>query len=273
MGDNELGVFLRVRRGEVTPAEVGLPSGARRRTPGLRRSEVAMLAGVSVEYLTRLEQGRYRHPSPQVLAALAGPLRLTAAERAHLYRLTRASAGPCSALVTDPLRTVRPGLRALLDQLEPAAAMLANQVGDVLACTSGFRRLAGPTGMLDGDPPNLNRFVFTDPRAREVYPDWAHVADEQVAALKDGPPRPDFTDWLTAMAGDEFTERADRVPGLPRPHGLLRLHHPQAGPLRLAYEMMTLPGDNGLRLVVHLPADEATTEALLGLAPLRLVAQ
>ncbi|WP_250007033.1 helix-turn-helix transcriptional regulator [Actinoplanes sp. M2I2] len=273
MGDNELGIFLRARRAEVTPAEVGLPPGTRRRTPGLRRSEVAMLAGVSVEYLIRLEQGRDRHPSAQVLAALAGPLRLTATERAHLYRLTKASGASCAAFAQDPVRTVRPGLRAILDQLEPAAAVLVNQVGDVLAHTTGFGRLAGPIGLLDGDPPNLTRYVFTDPRAREAYPDWAHVADEQVAALKDGPPRPDFTAELTVLAGDEFTERAERVPGLPRAHGVLRLEHPEAGSLRLTYEFLSVPGDTGLRLMIQLPADEATAGALRAMSPLRLVAR
>ncbi|MCO8273115.1 helix-turn-helix transcriptional regulator [Actinoplanes sp. TRM 88003] len=272
MGDNELGTFLRTRRAEVTPAEVGLPPGQRRRTPGLRRAEVAMLAGVSVEYLIRLEQGRDRHPSPQVLAALAGPLRLTAAERAHLQRLTKISGASCTGLAPEPVRTVRPGLRALLDQLEPAAAMLVNQVGDVLAHTAGLHRLAGPIGLLDGDRPNLLRYVFTDPRARTAYPDWSHMADEQVAALKDGPPRPDFAAEMAGLAGAEFTERVDRVPGLPRPHGVLRLEHPQAGSLRLAYEILSVPGDNGLRLIIQLPADDATAEALRAISPLRLVA-
>ncbi|AEV81929.1 DNA-binding protein [Actinoplanes sp. SE50] len=273
MSDNELGAFLRARRAEVTPAEVGLPPGSRRRTPGLRRAEVAMLAGVSVEYLIRLEQGRDRRPSPQVLAALAGPLRLTAAERARLYRLTKSASGfTCGAGERAPSRTVRPGLRAVLDQLEPAAAALLNQVGDVLAHTAGFARLAAPIGLLDGAEPNLTRYVFTDPRARTAYPDWAQVADERVAALKNGPPRPDFTDEMLLLAGAEFAERAERVPGVPRPHGVLRLEHPAAGPLRLAYEILELPGDEGLRLLIQLPADEATAEALRALAPLRLVA-
>src|SRR3954451_11246431 len=91
VSDNELGLFLRVRREAVTPAEVGLPTGPRRRAAGLRRSEVAALAGVSVEYVTRLEQGRDRRPSPQVLSALADALLLTGSERAHLYRLTKAA--------------------------------------------------------------------------------------------------------------------------------------------------------------------------------------
>ncbi|MFC4070078.1 helix-turn-helix transcriptional regulator [Actinoplanes subglobosus] len=272
MSENELGVFLRARRAEVTPAEVGLPSGGRRRTPGLRRTEVAMLAGISPEYLTRIEQGRDRHPSPQVLAALAGPLRLTAAERAHLYRLTRTSPVSCGRLTTAPARSVREGLRAILAQLEPAAAMLVNQVGDVLAFTAGLRSLGGPIGLLEGDPPNLTRYVFADPRARRAFPDWSQVADEQVAALKDGPLRPEFAAELTALVGEEFTERAERVPGLPRAHGLLRLNHPEAGPLRLSFETMVLPGDHGLRLMVQLPADEPTAEALRRISPLRLVA-
>jgi transcriptional regulator with XRE-family HTH domain len=273
VSENELGKFLRARRDEVTPAEVGLPPGNRRRAPGLRRAEVAMLAGVSVEYLIRLEQGRDRHPSPQVIAALAGPLRLTVSERSHLYRLTKMATGfSCGANLRDPVRVVRPGLRAVLDQLEPAAAALLNQVGDVLAHTAGFRRLAGPIGLLDGDDPNLSRYVFTDPRARQAYPDWGHVADEQVAALKDGPPRPDFADELTVLAGADFTERAARVPGLPRAHGLLRLEHPEAGSLRLTYEILQLPGDEGMRLLIQLPADDATATALRKIAPLRLVA-
>lgn len=273
MSENELGTFLRARRDEVTPAEVGLPPGHRRRAPGLRRAEVAMLAGVSVEYLIRLEQGRDRHPSPQVIAALAGPLRLTVAERSHLYRLTKIAGGfSCGANLRDPVRDVRPGLRAVLDQLEPAAAALVNQVGDVLAHTGGFRRLFGPIGLLDGDLPNLTRYVLADPRARDAYPDWAHVADEQVAALKNGPPRPDFADELTLLAGEEFTSRAGRVPGLPRSHGLTRLEHPEAGSLRLTYEIMELPGDEGMRLLIQLPADDITAAALRGIAPLRLVA-
>ncbi|GAA2898009.1 transcriptional regulator [Actinoplanes cyaneus] len=273
MSDNELGNFLRARRDEVTPAEIGLPPGHRRRAPGLRRAEVAMLAGVSVEYLIRLEQGRDRHPSPQVIAALSGPLRLTAAERAHLYRLSKVAGGfQCAAFATDPVRTVRPALRAVLDQLEPAAAVLVNQVGDLLAHTAGFRRLFGPIGLLDGDEPNLLRYVFADPRARRAFPDWEHLADEQVAALKNGPPRPDVSGELTALAGNEFTGRMERVPGLPRAHGVSRLEHPEAGPLRLAYEIMELPGDEKLRLLVQLPADDATAAALRTIAPLRLVA-
>ncbi|WP_027346758.1 helix-turn-helix domain-containing protein [Hamadaea tsunoensis] len=268
MSDNELGLFLRTRREAVTPAQAGLPVGPRRRAAGLRRSEVAALADVSVEYVIRLEQGRDRHPSPQVLSALADALRLTASERTHLYRLTK-SADPgfnCRG-ATPPVRPVRPTVQALLDRLEPAPALLLNQLGDVLAYTTGFQRIAGPAGLLGERTPNLPRFVFGDPRAREVFPDWSHVADEQVAALKNGPFRADpglaaLADELAFLAGEEFTRRVATLPGLPASHGILRWNHAEAGMLRLAYEVLDLAADDNQRLLAYLPADEGTQRAL-----------
>ncbi|MFC5030903.1 helix-turn-helix transcriptional regulator [Streptomyces sp. So13.3] len=268
MSDNELGLFLRVRREGVAPGEVGLPTGPRRRTPGLRRSELAMLAGVSVEYVTRLEQGRDRRPSPPVLSALADALRLTANERIHLYRLTKgAEAGFTCLAGAPPARTVRPSVQALLDRLEPAPAVLLNRLSDILAWTSGYERLTGPLGLLDGAPPNLARFVFADDRARTAYPDWELVADQQVAALKQGPFRADphvaaLADELTVTAGTVFSDRVESLPGLPRSNGVERLVHPEAGELRLAYETLDLAADDAQRLVVHLPADDATSAAL-----------
>ncbi|RST11663.1 helix-turn-helix domain-containing protein [Streptomyces sp. WAC05374] len=270
MSDNELGLFLRTRREAVTPAEVGLPAGSRRRTPGLRRAELATLAGVSVEYVTRLEQGRDRHPSPQVVAALAEALRLTASERIHLHRLTKNQGGGLCTGGAAPALTVRPTVRALLDRLEPAPAVLVNRIGDLLAWTDGYDRLARPVGLLDGTPPNLARFVFGDERARATFPDWDRVADEQVAALKQGPFRVDphvaaLADELTVTAGAEFTGRVERLPGLPAATGITRFAHPEAGALRLAYETLELPADDDQRLIVHLPADDATASALDGL--------
>ena len=282
MSDNELGLFLRVRREAVTPAEVGLPTGPRRRAAGLRRSEVAALADVSVEYVTRLEQGRDRRPSPQVLSALAGALRLTTTERIHLHRLIKA-ADPgfdCRGGAT-PGRTVRPTVQALLDRLEPTPAVLLNRLSDILAHTVGYERLVGPIGLLDAASPNLARFVFTDSRARAAYPDWDHTADEEVAALKQGPFRADryiaaLAEELTVTAGDAFTRRVDTVPALAKSSGILRLTHPEVGALRLAYEVLELPAEDDQRLIVHLPADPATSAALDRLnghrsQPLRLV--
>lgn len=268
VSDNELGLFLRTRRAAITPAEVGLPAGPRRRAPGLRRSEVAALAGVSVEYVIRLEQGRDRRPSPQVLSALAQALRLSAGERSYLLRLTKAADPGYDCLGrTRPARTVRPTVRAMLDRLDPTPAVLLNRLGDVLAHTSGYERLMGPLGLLEAARPNLPRFILTDKRAREAFPDWERIADGEVAALKQGPFRANphiaaLADELTVTAGDAFTRRVETVPGLPESSGRLEMAHPEAGMLRLAFEVLDLPADDDQRLIVHLPADAATEAAL-----------
>ncbi|BCB90557.1 helix-turn-helix domain-containing protein [Phytohabitans suffuscus] len=265
---SELGEFLRGHREAVAPARVGLPDGPRRRTPGLRRAELATLAGVSVEYLTRLEQGRDRHPSPQVLGALAEALRLDVDQRFHLHLLAKPEGGPICAGRVTPASEVRPTVRALLDRLEPAPAYVVNRLGSLIAHTEGFRRLAGPVGLLDGDPPSLHRFLFTDPRARAAYPDWERRADEAAAALRfeargggDEHTR-ELVDWLSVAAGAPFIQRLALPPALERGTGLHRLVHPRAGELRLAYETLDLPAGDYQRLVVYLPADEPTRAAL-----------
>ncbi|MGA4842668.1 helix-turn-helix transcriptional regulator [Streptomyces sp. G45] len=270
MSDNELGAFLRERREAVTPAEVGLPTGPRRRTPGLRRSEVATLAGISVEYLTRLEQGRDRHPSPQVLGALGDALRMSVEERLHLRRLDKANSGaedPCCADAPPPARTVRPTVRELVERLEPTPAVLLNRLSDVLAYTTAYERIARPLGLLDGDRPNVVRFVFTDDRARDAFPEWDQVADDEVAHLRTESPLIDgyvrgFVDELTVLAGAPFADRATGAPAVPRRSGVKRFTHPEVGALNLAYETLALPDIDGQRLLVHLPADEATAAAL-----------
>lgn len=269
MNDNELGLFLRTRRESVTPADVGLPAGPRRRTPGLRRSELAILAGMSVEYLIRLEQGRDRHPSPGVLSALADVLRMTPTERIHLHRLVKgADPGFSCTGGAAPNRAVRPGVQAVLERFEPAPAAVINRLGEVLACTDGYRRLVEATGQLDGGlPAGFPRYLFTDPRARVVYPDWDDRADRTVATLKQGPFRSDphvaaLVDELTLLAGEEFTRRVATISGLPDSNGITRMNHPDAGPLRLAYERLDLSADDDQYLLVNLPADPATAGAL-----------
>ncbi|MFC4120813.1 helix-turn-helix domain-containing protein [Nonomuraea zeae] len=269
MSDNELGAFLRARREEVKPADVGLPDGPRRRTPGLRRSELATVAGVSVEYLTRLEQGRDRNPSMQVLVTLADALRMTPDERVHLRHLAKVAGGGialCPGAERAPGRTVTPGVRAVLDRLEPAPAVLLNRLGDVVARTSGYERLFGPVGLLEGDLPNVYRYVFADVRARSAYLDWDRVADEQATALKleiahDDPYATEFVSELSFVAGEAFAERLARPPRPPRLAPVERLAHPQAGELRLAREPLDVAGGEQ-RILVYLPADAATSAAL-----------
>lgn len=269
MGDNDLGSFLRSHREALRPAEVGLPTGTRRRTPGLRRAELATLAGVSVEYLARLEQGRDRHPSRQVLGALVEALRLSDSDQHELRRLVKAARGIQFPAVEAPAREIRRTVRMLLDRLEPAPAVVINRLTDVLAYTEGFARLMAPVGLLEKTPANLVRFTFTDPRARTAYPDWDAIADARAAALGSAPHLTEphvqhLVEELTTHAGAAFTSRMSAPRTLVQA-GVEDLHHPDAGALRLAFEMLTLPDADDQQLIVYLPDDESTSARLDGL--------
>ena len=267
MADNALGGFLRTRRESIAPSEVGLPVGARRRTPGLRRGELATLAGISVEYLTRLERGRDRSPSGQVLGSLADALRLSPDERVHVYRLVKIGSGEVCVQSALPVRPLRSTVRALLDRLESAPALVVDAQGDVLARTAGFELLAAPIGLLDADQPNLARFVFTDDRARAAFPDWERVADERAAALRAAADLGDqlaaaLAEELSITAGIEFGRRFAASAVLPTWTGVERWDHPEVGELRLAFESLLLAGAEDHRLVAYLPADAGTAAAL-----------
>lgn len=276
MIDGELGAFIRSRREATTPDSVGLPTGPRRRTPGLRRAELATLAGVSVDYLIRIEQGRDTKPSAQVVAALAEALRLSEDEMNHVRHLSAISHSVelCPG-VLPPARDVRPTVRALLAGLEPAPAYVLNHIGDLLAWTDGFERLARPLGLLDPDVPNLTRFVFTDPRARRAFPDWDDVAADLVADLHAEQRAPGdearlLADELATVAGDAFAVPFADAALVARGTGVRAVDHPDVGVLRLGFEVLGLPDRDRQRVVVHLPADEATAtglDRLTGKAP------
>lgn len=258
---NELGAFLRARRESIAPSDAGLPQGPRRRTPGLRRAELATLAGISVEYLTRLEQGRDRNPSTEILGALADALSLTVDERVYLHRLLKATTGGVCQGTAAPARSVRPTVTAVLARLEPTPALVTNQVGDVLAYTSTYGRL------MDSVPENLAWFVFTDPRAREVFPDWDQVADEWAAELRAAASLGDsyaafMAEELRVAGGAEFHRRYESSAKLASRTGVERWRHPRAGDVRLAFETLMLPDADEQRLVVYLPADESSSAAL-----------
>jgi hypothetical protein len=162
---------------------------------------------------------------------------------------------------------VRPTLRALLERLEPSPAILVNRLSEVLARTTAYERVAGPLGLLDGEPPSLLRHHFTDPRARTAHRDWDRVADQLVATLKiyayrEDPHMAALTNELMITAGGAFTRRLAELAEPPRRTGVERLVHPEAGELRLAFETLELPDTGELRLIVYLPADEATSAAL-----------
>jgi transcriptional regulator with XRE-family HTH domain len=266
----ELANFLRARREALRPADVGLPDSGRRRTPGLRREEVATLAGVSVDYLIRLEQGRDTHPSSGVLAALAQALRLTDDEKGHLAKLAlrERNAELCPGL--SPLHgQVAPTVQQVLDALETSPALVLGPANHVLAWNRAWEQLVRPLGMLDAPAPNLARYVFAHPKARTAFPDWSAVAVEQAGHLRAAEPRWGDDDEFAALL-DELRS-VPEFAALPPAHtvtdqrrGITRLCHPEVGELRIAYEVLAL-ADAEQRLVTWLPADDATAASLRAL--------
>ncbi len=259
-----LGDFIRAKRDSIQPESLGLPDRSRRRSPGLRRLDLAARAGISVEYLTRIEQGRDRNPSVAVVNALADALSLDPAERNHLRYLAKITGGECSARTrpAPPRRDVRPSVLETLRLLEPGIAVVTNRLGDILAHTSGYESVTSGTGLLDADIPNLTRYVFTDPGARTFFANWDDVADEQAFDLWLAP-SVENSEWLAAelapIAGPNFTRRLNRHV-VPR-RGVLRLHHPAGHKLQLLRETLELPTD-AQQLIVFLPAEEQTSQAV-----------
>ena|SRR5579884_1661491 len=262
-----LGDYIRAKRDSIQPESLGLPDRGPRRTPGLRRTDLALRAGISVEYLTRIEQGRDRNPSPAVVNALADALGLDATEREHLRYLTKISGSLCVShrdrAVAPPNRQVRASVLEMLRLLEPAAAYITNRFGDVLAYTNGFERLMAGSGVLEAAQPNLTRYVFTDPRAHDFFADWDQAADELAFDLWLAPSvesSEQFRRALEADAGAQFARRRDRH--VPPPQLPLRLNHPAGEQLRLLRERLELPHADAQQLVVLLPADDTTARAM-----------
>jgi transcriptional regulator with XRE-family HTH domain len=247
----ELGRFLNSRRARLKPQEVGAAAAGNRRVPGLRREELAMLAGVSVDYYTRLEQGRAGQPSDAVLDALADALRLDHAERIHLFDLARSRPVRSSSPPAAP----RPGIQRLLDLLDRVPAQVVDHCGNVLAWNA-LSAAIGPN--LGARPPgerNAARYVFLDPEARVLFPDWEEGAEETVASLRlaagrhpDDPELTALIDELTAESADFRRLWAARDVQL-KGHGTKRIAHPTVGMLTVSYESFVLPG----------PADQTLT--------------
>ena len=249
---SDIADFLSSRRARITPEQAGLPAYGKRRVPGLRREEVASLAGVSVDYYKRLERGNLTGVSDQVLGALARALHLDEAERTHLFDLARA-AGPASprARRSAGKQSVRPVVQRILDSMDTPATV-RNTRGDYLAANQLGRALYAPLFDSREQPANSARFLFLDPAAAEFYIDWDRVADELVAHLRSDAGRNPYDRALTDLVGElstrstEFRTRwaAHNV----RFHqaGTKRLHHPIVGDLELGYEVLQLSADNGL---------------------------
>jgi transcriptional regulator with XRE-family HTH domain len=255
---NEIRQFLTSRRARITPQQAGLPTyGGHRRVAGLRREEVALLAGVSVDYYTRLERGNLGGVSEAVLDALAQALQLDEAERGHLFDLARA-ANPTPRTRRRPApQRVRPAIQRILDTIADAPADVRNGRRDVLAANRLGYALYSELFIDPVRPANVARFLFLSPRAQDVFPDWQDTANDLVANLRTEAGRNPYDRGLQDLVGElstrsqEFRTRwaAHNV----RQHqtGRKRLHHPVVGDLELTYEVLALPADPGLSLVVY----------------------
>ncbi|MEV5876173.1 helix-turn-helix transcriptional regulator [Streptomyces sp. NPDC052101] len=254
MNRTELADFLRRGRARLDPSAVGLSPGARRRTPGLRREEVASLAGMSVDYYTRLEQCRGPRPSRQMLTALARALRLTDDERDHLFHLTGEE--PPRRETVSP--HVRPGLLLVLDRLHDAPAMVVTDCGEVLAQNAMSRAMSGDVLSRPPRERNLVRGFFLDPAVREIVPpedvaDHArrHVANlRAVAAARPDDPRPAALVAELRAASEEFARLWDEHEVAVRRSSTKRFRHPVVGLLELDCEVL-LSDDRRHHLILH----------------------
>lgn len=252
--------FLKSRRSRLTPQQAGLPVyGTRRRVQGLRREEVAMLAGVSVDYYVRLERGNLSGVSDGVLEAVAGVLQLDDAERTHLWDLARAAQAG-SRTRRRPAGSpggVPPSVQAMLDAMTGAPAVVRNDRLDILATNALGRALYAP--LLDGGAHRANhaRFAFLDGRSRDFWVDWERAADDTVGVLRSAAGRDPFDKALTALVG-ELSTRSEEFRTRWAAHnvhlhtgGSKKIDHPVVGRLELMYDSMQIAAAPGLTLLVY----------------------
>ncbi|MGZ4614220.1 MAG: helix-turn-helix transcriptional regulator [Actinomycetes bacterium] len=257
---HELASFLRNRRERITPEQVGLPVAGRRRTPGLRREEVAQLAGVGVTWYTWLEQGRDIAPSPQVLDAISRTLRLDLHERTHLFRLS----GAPDPDHVDGCHAVPDTVRLLLDQLEPFPAAVVNGRYDLLAYNRTYQAV---TGDLDSLPPgdrNALWRLFTDPQVRATVVDWEEAAQQMVASFRAAMAKhlgePAWKCFLSRMltASAEFAQIWERHEVRPIQRMTKRMFSPAVGLLQLESTSLWVAESVGVRLITYTPIDDET---------------
>lgn len=254
---NELAEFLRARRGRLRPADVGLPSGSGlRRTPGLRREELAALAGLSIDYYIRLEQGKESNPSGPILDGLARALRLNEEEHAHLYALANHTAGRTAPRRAPARRTVRPGIRQLLDTVRPCPAYVLSRTSDVLAANPEGLALFAGIADWPAERRNTIRYTFLHPAAKDVLADWDKAAASTAAHLRSlvaaEPDAPDLSALIDELgsASPEFAELWRRHDVRQRRGDQKSFHHPLVGDVTLTYEVLRLDTD-GQRMTIY----------------------
>ena len=266
---NEIRDFLTSRRARITPEQAGLPAyGGNRRVAGLRREEVALLAGVSIDYYVRLERGRAPGASASVLEGIARALQLDEAERAHLFDLARAAVPAAPQAARRPARQqVRPSVQRILDSMS-APAYVRNARMDILAASRLGAALFAPVLSSPAQPANNARFLFLDPAARAFYPEWERQAQDVVAMLRTEAGRAPQDKALSNLIG-ELSTRSENFRTWWAAHnvrfhrsGTKRFHHPAVGDLTLTFEALDLAADAGLRISAYsaepgTPSDDA----------------
>ncbi len=269
---SEIREFLTSRRARIAPEQAGLPTfGGTRRVPGLRREEVALLAGVSVDYYTRLERGNASGVSETVLEALARALQLDDTERTHLFDLARATqAAPPRRRRRTQLR-VRPNVQQMLDAMPGLPAFVRNGRLDLLGANRLGRALYSQHYDSAGQPPNTARFVFLDERAESFYAEWDRVAVDVVAVLRAEAGRDPYDRELSDLVG-ELSTRSDLFRTLWAAHnvrkhdtGVKHFQHPLVGELILTFESMELVADSGQTMFVYTAEPGSKSEQALNL--------
>lgn len=271
----EVREFLTSRRANITPEQARVPQAGQRRVPGLRRSEVAALAGVSVEYYAKLERGSLGGVSAGVLDAIARALQLDDAERRHLFNLAKAADGTTAAMrprrrSTAPW-TAPPSLQWALDSITTGPAIVGNNRSDLLAANHLGRALYADVWADTSRPPNLARFAFLDAAAHRLYPDWDHMADITVANLRtaagEDPHNKDLQDLVGELCtrSDEFRRRWGAHNVRTHAGGTKHYHHGVVGHLELAYETMDLRSEPGLSMTIFTAEPTSPTAQALAL--------
>jgi transcriptional regulator with XRE-family HTH domain len=265
---DEIRDFLTTRRAKITPERAGLPIyGRTRRVVGLRREEVALLAGISVEYYTRLERGNARGVSDEVLDGVSRALQLDEAERDHLLDLVRTANTERPPRRTLAPQRVRPSVQRIVDAMAGIPAFVRNGRLDILYANPLLAALYSEQFSDPVQPPNTARFTFLDPRARRFYADWERAAHDVVAQLRGEAGRNPYDRTLSDLVGqlstrsDEFRVRWASHDVLVHRSGIKGFHHPLVGDLTLAYERLDLPADPGLVIVTYSAEPGSTSEA------------
>jgi transcriptional regulator with XRE-family HTH domain len=267
----EIREFLTSRRARITPEQAGLPSYGSRRVAGLRREEVAVLAGVSIAYYTRLERGDLGGASESVLEALAGALQLDEAERTHLFDLARTAHPSARPRRQKTKQRVPPDIQWTLDAMTGAAAYVSNDRLDILAINTLGRALFSELYAGPARPANHARFVFLDPRAETFYVDWDRAARDTAAILRIAagrdPQDRELTDLVGELATQSETFRTHWAAHNVRLHATAtkQLHHPVVGDLTLSFNRLDIAAGDGLKLFTYTAEPGSRSAEALGL--------